>query len=242
MSNYPEITPITHSKALTAESDKQTENNRWEQMAAAGGIFYVILQLVSQMLIQVGGSEPSFDASAAAIADYFMNRSPALATTGGFLSTLSTFALFGFLGALWAALKRREGEPGWMSLITFSFGVVSAAILLGGGDWELAILRLGDGRQAETMQLLFDRGNLNFANLWVSLSGMLFAAGIVALRDRALPRWLGWYSLLVAAALLAVRPVWFTAPSSKFLPYMLFWIWLIATSIVLMRKAHRNPG
>lgn len=80
-------------------------------------------------------------------------------------------------------------------------------------------------------------GNLTFASFWVALAGMLLAAGVVAIRDGALPRWLGWFGLAVAVAFLAVRAVWFTASGVKFLPYTLFWVWLIAVSIDLIRRA-----
>ena len=41
---------------------------RWEQAAAAGGIGFVVLQLASQGLIQIGGAEPAFTASALRLA------------------------------------------------------------------------------------------------------------------------------------------------------------------------------
>ena len=210
---------------------------RWEQVGAAGGIVFVVLQLLSQALIQAGGSEPAFEASAAEIETFFMNRNIQLALTGGYLSVLSIVAFFWFLGALWARLRRAEGEPGWLSLVAFASGLAGMAAILGSGGWELAILRLGDGLEAEILQLLFDLGNFAFAAYWVALAGMLLAAGVVTIRDDALPRWLGWFGLLVAVALLAVRAVWFTASGAKFLPYALFWVWLIAASISLIRRA-----
>lgn len=212
-------------------------NRRWEQVGAAGGILFVVLQVASQALIQAGGSEPAFDAPAAEIEAFFMNRNIPLALTGGFLSVLSIIAFFWFLGALWAQLRRAEGEPGWLSLVAFGSGLAGVAALLGGAGWELAILRLGDGHGSEILQLLFDLGNLTFASFWVALAGMLLAAGVVTIRDGALPRWLGWFGLLVAVALLAVRTVWFTASGVKFLPYVFFWVWLIAASISLIRHA-----
>ncbi len=39
-------------------------NTQWKRIGAAGGITYVVLQLLSQSLVQIGGSEPSFAASA----------------------------------------------------------------------------------------------------------------------------------------------------------------------------------
>ena len=214
-----------------------------EQIGAAGGIAFVVMQLAGQALIQVGGSEPAFDAPAAEIESFFINRNLQLASLGGFLSLLSIIALLWFLGALWARLRRHEGEPGWLSLVALASGVAGVAIILGGGGgWELAILRMNEGLEAETLRLLFDQGNLAFATFWVALAGMLLAAGVVAIRDGALPRWLGWFGLVVAVALLAARAVWFTASGVKFMPYLLFWVWLIAASIVLIRRARGAGG
>lgn len=227
------------SESIVLNKDEATPQSggRWEQIGAAGGIVFVALQLLSQALIQAGGSEPAFDAPAAEIETFFMNRNMQLALTGGFLSVLSIIAFIWFLGALWARLRRSEGEPGWLSLVAFASGLAGVAALFGGGGWELAILRLGEGLETETLQLLFDLGNMTFASFWVALAGMLLAAGVITIRDGALPRWLGWFGLLVALALLAVRAVWFTASGVKFLPYMLFWVWLIAASVSLMRRA-----
>ena len=222
----------THLRSSRA----QFSEDRWQKIGAAGGIAYVVLQLASQMLIQIGGSEPAFDAPAQVIVDYFLNRSLPLALVGGTLSMLSIIAFLWFLGVLWAALQAYEGEPAWLSLLAFASGVIGMAILLGSSGWELALLRLGDGLSAETIQILFDQGNLTFANLWIALASMLLATGIIAIRHDALPRWLGWFALLTAVALLAARSVWFTASGIKFIPYMLVWLWLIATSIVLLRR------
>ena len=228
---------MSQSAVLDKNEVSPRTRSRWEQIGAGGGIVFVLLQVASQVLIQAGGSEPAFGASAAEIESFFMNQNRQLALTGGFLSVLSIIAFIWFLGALWARLRRYEGEPGWLSLVAFASGLVGIAAILGSGGWELAILRLGDGLEAETLQLLFDLGNFTFAAFWVALAGMLLAAGVVAIRDGALPRWLGWFGLLLAGALLAVRTVWFTELGVKFLPYALFWVWLIAASISLIRRA-----
>lgn len=234
---------MNSSKSSTSDNEKLATKVRWEQIGAAGGILFVVLQLLSQMLIQIGGAEPPFNAPAGVIADYFMARNLSLASSGGFLATVSIITFFWFLGALWAGLSRCEGEPSWLSLVAFGSGAAGMAALLGsGGGWELALLRLGEEVPAEIRQLLFDQGNFAFASLWVSLAGLLLASGIVTIRDGALPRWLGWYGLVVAVAFLAARAVWFTASGIKFMPYVLFWIWLIAASIALIRRARRLVG
>ena len=233
---------MSQSAVYDKVEDGAGTKHRWEQMGAAGGILFVALQVASQALIQVGGSEPAFDAPAAEIETFFMNRNMQLAQIGGFLSVLSIIAFSWFLGALWARLRRTEGEPAWLSLVAFASGLAGITAILASGGWELALLRLGDGLEAETVRLLFDLGNFTFAAFWVALAGMLLATGVVAIRDGALPRWLGWYGLVVAVALLAARAVWFPASGTKFLPYALFWVWLIAASVALIRRAGAGSG
>ena len=84
---------------------------RWEQIGASGGIVFILLQLVSQALIQTGGSEPTFSAPAEEILSYFENRDPLLFKVGGFLMAVAFIAFFWFLGVLWARLRRYEGDP-----------------------------------------------------------------------------------------------------------------------------------
>ena len=45
-------------------------NTRLEQIGAAGGIIFVVMQMASQALMQVGGSEPPFNAPADTIAAF----------------------------------------------------------------------------------------------------------------------------------------------------------------------------
>jgi hypothetical protein len=236
---------MDHSVTYAKDEDKErlATKRRWEQIGAAGGIVFVMMQLMSQALIQIGGGEPPFDAPAADIGDFFMNRDVQLATIGGFLAAISIIPFLWFLGVLWARLRRYEGEPGWLSMVALVTGVTGAAVILGGGGgWELAILRIDEGLDVETLRLLFDQGNQSFATFWVALAGLLLAAGVVTIRDGGLPRWLGWMGLILAIAFLAVRSVWFTGPGVKFLPYMLFWVWLIAASVVLIRRAGDAAG
>jgi hypothetical protein len=211
---------------------------RWEQIGAAGGIAFVVLQLAGQSLIQVGGAEPPFSAPAEEILAFFAARDSGLFAIGGFLSTLSAVAFVWFLGVLWAALRRHEEEPAWLSLVAFGSGLAAMAVTLAGSGWELAVFRIEEGLSAEAAMTLFDQGNFGFATLWVPLAGLVLATSVLAIREGALPRWLGWYGLLLTVGLLAARTVW-ASSGIAFGPYVLFWVWLIATSVALMRRV---PG
>jgi hypothetical protein len=212
------------------------DTRRWEQVGAAAGIAFVVLQGVAQGLIQAGGSEPAFSAAAPEIVDFFMTRDRRLFGLGDYLSTLSLIPFVWFLGALWARLRRSESEPAWLSLVALASGLVTAAQLVTGGGWTLAMARIDEGLDPELARLLFDQGNLGFANIWVSLASMLLATGVVSLHTEALPRWLGWSALVIAIGLVIARAFW-VGSSIVFAPYVLFWLWLIVTSIVMIRRA-----
>jgi hypothetical protein len=46
----------------------------------------------------------------------------------------------------------------------------------------------------------------------------------------------------VAVALLVARAFWAAPSMIVFTPYVLFWIWLIATSVSLIRRTGRERG
>lgn len=122
-----------------------------------------------------------------------------------------------------------------LSIIALGSGLVTAAAILGEGGWSLAMFRIDEGLDPQTARLLFDQGNLNFANIWVSLGGMVLAVGILFLSSVEFPRWLGWSSLLLSAGLFLARIVWTSAVA--FLPYVLFWLWMIVLGVMLFRRA-----
>jgi hypothetical protein len=216
-------------------------NKQWKRLGAAGGIAYVVLQLVSQALIQIGGSEPAFAAPADEIVAFFVNRDPLLAGMGGTIAVLSVIPFLWFIGILWAELQRYEEKPAWMSAVAFASGIIVAAVLMTGSGWELAVFRVEEGLSPEMARTLFDQGNFMFATLWVAAAALLLASSIVGLKDNALPRWLSWFGLLTAVGLLAARAFW-AASAMAFLPYVLFWVWLIAASILLMRRMGAEPA
>jgi hypothetical protein len=205
---------------------------RIERLAAAAGILFLVLQLAGQGLMQVGGVEPAFDAPAEEIVQFFEARDTTLFAIGTYLSLLSFVAFVWFLGGLYAALRRAEGEPAWLSLVAFGSGLLFLAALTAG--WYLAVFRLDDGLDPQLARLAFDLGNLGFANSWVALASLLLAANTVALATRLLPRWLASFGLVTAVGLLGARAIWTQAIA--FAPYLLFWVWLVATSVVLFRR------
>jgi hypothetical protein len=87
--------------------------------------------------------------------------------------------------------------------------------------------------------VLQDINNASFALTFFPLAAMLAAFALVAIRSAALPRWLGW----AAAALSVAFAVGGLAGSADLasdwagLPMLIFTLWVIACSIVLIRRA-----
>ena len=218
-------------------------SGKYVKWGAVGAFAYPILQLISQGLIQFGGSEPAFTASAREILDFFQSKDVTLVTISGYISVLSFIAFLWFLGALWRELRLAEGESGWVSIISVGSGFVAACGLLIVGGWGLAFFRIEEGLDAGIARMLFDEGNLNFANLWVSLGSMLLAAGVVfggtdAAQGVSYPKWLVGGSIILGVGLILARAIW--TSQIAFLPYVLFWAWMIAFGVYVLRNRARG--
>ncbi|HUF37521.1 MAG TPA: hypothetical protein VMN57_03270 [Anaerolineales bacterium] len=205
-----------------------------KKTGALAGILFPILQMTAQGLIQIGGMEPSFSAPAAEILEFFQARDPDMFRIGEFLSIVSMIAFLWFLTALWDSLRSADGDAGWLAMVVMGSGLVSASALTDPGGWSLALFRLPEGLDPETARLLFDEGNLNFANLWVSLGSMVLAAGLSFHLSGSEPRWLSWSTIAMGIALVLARLVW-TEPIA-FAPYVLFWVWMILIGVRLIRR------
>jgi hypothetical protein len=212
---------------------------RLEQVAAAGGIAFVVLESVGQGFIQMGGAEPAFGAPADEILAFFLARDETLFNWGGYLSLLSFIAFIWFLGALWAAIRRAERDPALLSMVAFGSGLVVVATLTGGA-WAMAVFRIREGLDPQIGRTLYDLGNFAFATSWVFFASLLLATGVAAILYGALPRWLGWASIIVAIGLLAGRFIW--TSQAAFIPWVLFWLWLIVISVVLIRRAGKSES
>ena len=211
-------------------------DSTWRKVGASGGIVFIVLQLAGQLLFQSGGAEPAFNTPAAEILGFFQARDTVLFEIGGFLTSLSFIAFLWFLGSLYSTLSQGEGQPAWISLIAVASGVLMIAAVIG-GSWVLAVFRIDEGLEPNMARLLFDQGNFGFASLWVFAASFLLATAVVAIRSFALPRWLAWAGVVIAVILLVARAFWATPSSAIFTAYVLFWLWLIAASVVLFRAS-----
>ena len=69
------------------------------------------------------------------------------------------------------------------------------------------------------------------------MGSFALCVGWVVLSTRCAPGWQGWVALASGLGLVLVRFAW--SGQLWFAPYALFWLWVIALSIHLLRAARR---
>ena len=186
----------------------------WQRLGAASGIVYVVLLIGGN---SIGGPD---------IQIVF------------FMEILAFLFFLFFLGNLWSALRRAEGGSGWLSATAFGAGLMSVTIKVASAAPVLAARWAGDGLDPQLARTLQDINNASFYLSFFPLAILLAAFAIVAIRFGApLPRWLGWISAVVAVALLVDGMAGTLYPRDFGPSFLLFLLWTLAASIVLMRRA-----
>jgi hypothetical protein len=217
---------VTQRTAPTAQV-----RNRLRATGAAG-LAAVVLLFAGQGFMQASGTaEPAFDAPAAEIQRYLETRNPGFFSAGAYLEQLGLVALLWFICGVYAALRGDSKQPNWLPTVALASGTAMVGSLLLGA-WQLAPFRISEGLDPQLGRFAFDMANLGFANAWVALGSFAVATGWAILSSRSLPGWLGWWVLAAGIGLVAARAVWTT--SVWFLPYALFWLWVIALSVRLL--------
>jgi hypothetical protein len=217
---------VTQQTALTAQVRNQL------RATGAAGLAAVVLLFAGQGFMQAGGTaEPAFDAPTAVVRRYLETRNAGLFSIGAYLEMLGLAALLSFVCGIYTALRGDSEQPPWLPTVALASGTATVGSLLLGA-WQLAPFRINEGLDPQLGRFAFDMANLSFANAWVALGSFAVAVGWAIRSSRSLPGWLGWWVLAAGIGLIAARAVWTT--SVWFIPYALFWLWVIVLSVRLL--------
>ena len=138
-----------------------------------------------------------------------------------------------FLAYLFSLLRAAEGEGGWVSTLALVAGVSGILLKLASHAPELAIHRDGIEKGTQLYKALDNTAGAATLMSLYPLAICCAAVAAIALRERVLPRWLGIFAAVTAVAL-AVNAGFVYA---SFVPaLLLFLLWTLATSIVLLRR------
>ena len=138
-----------------------------------------------------------------------------------------------FLAYLCSLLRAAEGDGGWLSTTALVAGVSGVLLKLASHAPELAIHRDGIAKGTQLYKALDNSaGAATLVSLY-PLAICCAAVAVIALRQRVFPRWLGILAAVTAVAL-AVNAGFVYA---SFVPaLLLFLLWTLVTSIVLLRR------
>jgi hypothetical protein len=214
---------------------------RWEQVAAATGIAFVVLLAIATFIVP---QPPDVDGPAREIRSYFVDNQSGILMQS-WLSGLAGILFIWFAGTLRARLATAEGEGRRLSTISFAGAIGTLATLVPSFALNLTIAyTVARGAPLVLTHSLFE---LSFwFGVLVVFSVIVFvgAASLTAGRTGALPQWFAWAGLAVAALFLLQSVDVFVRGSDFFEPqgvlgsvnFILFALWVLVGSILLLQS------
>lgn len=208
----------------------------WDRMAPLAGVLSVVCSLVGVMVVL---NQPQDSDSDAKIVAYFANHSHQVRGIVGFFVFLAGVVfLLAFLGALRERLVAAEGEPGRVGALAYGAGIASATL------WVVSMLLASATSFAthesssfhldpNTYRLLADTGYFAWVSAVAVGSVVVWATSAVALRTGVLPRWYARAGIVVGIVQLF---------GLFFFPFFIWWLWIIVTSILLVRRPSPAPA
>jgi hypothetical protein len=137
-----------------------------------------------------------------------------------------------FLGYLWGVLRRAEGADGWLSMTALGAGLAAFIVKIASAAPLLAADN--EAQSGHLHDALVSVNDISFIVTMLPLGVFAAAVATVTLKTGALPRWLGWFATVTAPALV-VNGLFFGSTEGP--AFLLFLVWLVATSIVLTLRA-----
>ena len=201
--------------------------SKWERWATLAGALAVPFWVASVILIsaKVKGSE-----GPRILVSYHQHSDGIL--LAGLLWSIGVLLFIWFLGSLRSHYLAAEGGAGRLASLAYGGGIAASvsAMLIPVAD-EVGALNK-DHIDASGASVLHHFSDGFFVAAEYTLPVFFFAGAILALRYGALPRWLGWFSVLIGIVLLIGPIGWaaflFATP-----------IWTLIVSILLWRAAER---
>lgn len=215
--------------------------DRW---AAVAGLVFTALVGASFFMPDI----PSSDSPAEDIAAQLAADSPAhrLSLLLGFLADV---AFLIFLAGLWSRLRRGEGPAGMFAALILAAGAAFVTLMLISGGLHLTLVQYASGQHdPAVLPALTDLNQWVGAAILPPSVAMLLGAALAILTTRALPQWLGWLAAATAVLqLIALAGVFQTTVEgavaiAALAGFLLFLVWVLATSLVLLLRPGRQPA
>lgn len=211
----------------------------WTRAGGVGGVLFFVSLLVLIALMPLSHSipEPAFDAPSSAFLAYAKSEAD-LPSALALVGILGLFGFALFAAVLTARFRVAENQSDVAPTLVLMAAVIFIVLWLA----ELGIGFAHTFRRADldaaSASVLSGLSNGIFVVSWSAIAAFLAASGFAVLRTRTLPTWLGWSALVIGFGMFLAGAAPLTA--IWFLPYFLFFVWVLATSVVLLRERAEN--
>ena len=210
----------------------RTDLARW---GALGGILYVVLFIIGTLVMFDG--EPGSDSRPAKIIAYYSDSGHRDKIGIGWIITgLGIFFFLWFLSALRRAVRRLEGEDGFLTALTTIGGAIYATLAFAAIAVNMGIRTMSDDTYHHTVypgliHAADDAGYILHATGGAGASAMIIAASIAGMRAGAVRTWVGW--LGIVAGILALASI-------LFFTQLAIAIWILIVSGALFLRGGRG--
>jgi hypothetical protein len=198
------------------------------------GLVSVVLFVIGVFVIE-SASTPGDRATGVEIAQYFDDELYSIAI-GMLLWGVGTIALIWFLDGLRTHILPASAQ---FARLAYGFGFAVALLMLASFGPDIAAAIATDNKNAlltpGAAEAMHDLGDGFFVAAEFLLAGFYFTVGLVSLRTRVLPAWLGGASLILAVVALIPPIGWATLVFG--LP-----LWILVVSALLWRRANSVPA
>ena len=202
---------------------------------ALGGIVYVVLFIIGTILLYSGAPDSS-SAPAKVIAYYSDSGHRDRMSFGWVVGGLGVFFFLWFLGALRGAVRRWEGEDGYLTTLSTIGGGVYATLALAALAINMGIRTMSDDTFHHTVypgliHAADDAGYILHATGGAGAAAMIIAASLAAMRAGVVRSWVGWLGVLAGVLGLA---------SILFFTQAAIAIWILVVSGLLFARGDRD--
>lgn len=202
----------------------------WQRWSPLAGAVFVALMVIG---FAIAGSSPDPDASNAKIASYLGDHSKLDKNTiAYFILLAASLFLIGFFATLRSRLVQAEGGIGRFGALAFGAGIASTVFLVTAISLFISPVFAAD----DAGKNLLDPGIYRITQevgyeIWVASAVVgalaVWATSVVVLRTGILPRWFGWFGVVVGIiSLFAVL----------FFPIFVYWLWIAVAAILLVLR------
>jgi hypothetical protein len=210
------------------------------RLAAACGALFPFAIIVGDDTINGAGEAPAIDAPIAEVNDYLASAAGASADgsywIGRGIGVLGFVALLVFTVYVARTIRNREGSGGLLSGFALGGGLVAVVLgLLAAITQFAAVARAGEGIDPEVARALLDVSTIAFVGTWLPLAVLIGSVAVAGLRFGILSRWTAIAGGIVTVALLAGLAA--LPADGAYMAMVLSWLWFIAASVVLVRRA-----